>query len=265
MFKRKRYGQHFLTHEETIKRIVEEAGLKGNEVVLEIGAGTGSLTKEILEHAKKVIAIEIDEKLVYELRSRFNKFIKSKKLEVIHCDALKIDFPKVDLIIGNIPFSISSRITEKVIRSGVPSVLTFQKEFAEKLLAKPGEKNASRISFLASYYATVEGLFIIPSRFFKPQPRVSSMVVRIKPNKKRVNDALLGVARLLYAHKNKSVRNSLLSSSGELGYEKKQLKELLGGLDLPNKKARQLETQEIVRVYEKLKNVILKKKKSLIQ
>ncbi|RLG57870.1 MAG: 16S rRNA methyltransferase, partial [Candidatus Hydrothermarchaeota archaeon] len=132
---KEKLGQVFLIDERVLKREVEYAELSSKDVVLEIGSGFGSLTKFLVEKAKKVYAIERDSTLIEVLKS----YVIAKNLEIIQRDALRITFPEFNKCVSNLPYVISSPITFKLLKHDFEkAILTYQKEFAERLIAKPG-------------------------------------------------------------------------------------------------------------------------------
>ena len=157
---KRKTGQNFLIDKKVAEREVEHACIEKNDVVLEIGPGKGTLTTLLAERAQKVVAIEIDNNLFSELR----EFLP-ENVELIHGDALKIDFetlPKFNKIVSNLPFQISSPITFKFLNSVFSlAILIYQKEFADRMIAKPGSKNYSRLSVAVHYKAQCELIEII--------------------------------------------------------------------------------------------------------
>ncbi len=204
--KTRMFGQHFLVDESVFERECKYAQLSKRDVVLEIGAGDGRLTRVIAKYAKEVIAIEKDPALVELARENTGKNVK-----VIEGDALKIDFPEFNKIVSNIPYSISSKILEKIFSySWDVAVLTFQKEFAFRFFAKPGERNYSRITLLVNYYSEPELLEVIPRTMFYPKPKVDSAIVRLKKKKvKEPGKKFWEFVRAVFAHKKKLVKNAL--------------------------------------------------------
>jgi len=171
-------GQNFLIDEKTAKREVEYADISKDDVVLEIGPGKGILTKILAEKAKKVIAVEIDEKLFFQLKP-----LVSDNVELIHSDILKIDLKNIsgfNKVVANLPFQISSPITFQLLDYDFDvAILIYQKEFAERMVAKSGSKNYSRLSVNVYYKADCEILETIPSSFFKPVPKIDSCIVKL--------------------------------------------------------------------------------------
>jgi 16S rRNA (adenine1518-N6/adenine1519-N6)-dimethyltransferase len=177
---KKNLGQNFLVDKNIAELEVKQANIKSNDIILEIGPGLGILTKLLAEKAKKVIAIEIDEKLINNLKE-----ILPENVYLIHEDALNIDFeelPKFNKIVSNLPFQISSPITFKILDYDFElAVLIYQKEFAERLVANPGNKNYSRLSVGVYYKSRCNMIRTISKYCFRPQPKVDSSMIKIIP------------------------------------------------------------------------------------
>jgi len=194
--------QHILIDSSVLQRIVEYADLSSSDVVLEIGAGTGVLTEKLSERVSRVIAIEIDPGYVGVLNRRF----RDSNVEIVNGDALKVEFPAFNKVVSNLPYSISSEITFRLLahtsgHSGrfdpfepsdpfdqfEPSepferaVLMYQYEFAERMAAPPGSKAYGRLSIAVQYRAEIELIEVVPATAFAPQPTVQSAIVRLTP------------------------------------------------------------------------------------
>lgn len=223
----KRRGQCFVIDNAFIEREVNYAGVSGKDTVLEIGAGVGNLTEALSRNAKKVIAIEKDPKLCGILRS--HGFLN---VDVIQGDALRVDIPEFDKCISNIPYEISSDVTEMLLRRGKLSVICYQKEFALRLIAKPSSKDYSRLSILSSFFSDTRILENVPRGIFYPPPDVDSSLVILSPKKPAFNadEPFWKIVKALFMHKNQTVRNSLVHSAKFLGMDKDSLKALSGGV-----------------------------------
>lgn len=174
-------GQHILVDRRYLYKIVRYADLRYDRV-LEVGCGSGLLTRLLLKNAKVVYGIEIDGRFVNLLRRKFSSEIESGRFVLIKGDALKVEFPKFDKFVANIPYQISSPLTFKLLKHDFKlAVVTYQKEFAERLTAKPGSKKYGRLSVIAKAYCKAEILDTIPPNAFKPKPKVESAIVRIIP------------------------------------------------------------------------------------
>ena len=201
----KRYGQHFLIDRAVLEREADYADLRKTDSVLEIGAGDGRLTEVLAARAGKVYAVERDPKLARILRSR-----RLGNVEVIEGDILSIELPKFDKVVSNIPYYLSTPITFLLLENlnWKVAVLTYQKEFGERLAAKPGSKNYSRISAFVSSRCEVEILETVPREKFRPVPKVDSVIVRMVPDPKdyRIN---WGLISRIFSHRKKLVKNAL--------------------------------------------------------
>jgi 16S rRNA (adenine1518-N6/adenine1519-N6)-dimethyltransferase len=164
---------------------------------------------------------------------------------VIAGDVLELDLPKVDLIAGNIPYYITSAIIFKLANEKFDrAVLIVQKEFAEKMVAKPGEKNYGRLSVTAQIAFSVKLIQIVPRHVFRPMPKVDSAMIVLKPTGKMLTQYEENVIRWLFSHKNKTVRNALLDSKM---FEKEDLKKLG---KFAKKKVRTLKKEEVLEIAE---------------
>ena len=168
-------GQNFLESDEVLRKEVNEAQIKGEDIVLEIGPGTGNLTRYLVKHAKKVIAIEKD--------ARFKRCmidLKADNLDLIWADATKIKFPKFDKVVANLPYKTALPLIFKILESEFHSgVLICQKKMAIRLVAKKGETGYSRLSVQTQRVADIEYLETIPPAAFNPLPKVDSAMIKI--------------------------------------------------------------------------------------
>jgi 16S rRNA (adenine1518-N6/adenine1519-N6)-dimethyltransferase len=171
----RRLGQHFLNDPAILGRIVDALDPVEGETVLEIGPGKGTLTEVLLARGLKVMAIEKDRQLAAEL--------VRENLTVIEGDALRIAWPPVPKIVGNIPYYITSPLIDKALSPPVPERIVFlmQDEVADRLAAKPGNKVYGALSVCVQAVCTVEKLFTVAAGAFRPPPKVRSAVVRLRP------------------------------------------------------------------------------------
>jgi 18S rRNA (adenine1779-N6/adenine1780-N6)-dimethyltransferase len=207
----KHHGQHILKNPLVIDTVLQKACIRPTDVILEIGPGTGNMTVKMLEKAKKVIAIEVDERMVTELKKRVQGTPLASKLEVIHGDALKTPFPFFDLCIANLPYSISSPVTFKLL-SHEPmfrvAYLMYQKEFADRMWARPGSPNWGRLALNCQLLARVDHVMKVSKNSFRPPPKVESAIVRIEPRNPRPSVNFPewdGLARIVFQRKNKTL------------------------------------------------------------
>ena len=172
--KQKMLGQNFLIDSNISKRIVDSAEISEGEKVLEIGPGRGALT-ELLSSKGNLIAIEKDKWLAVVLKQKFKE-----KVQIIEGDILKWDVPPIDVIVANLPYSISSPILFRLFSyEWTRAVLMFQEEFANRLVAKPGSKIYGRLSVMANHFVDTKKLFKVSKTAFQPQPKIHSQVVKL--------------------------------------------------------------------------------------
>lgn len=199
--------------------MLEKSALRSTDVVLEIGPGTGNMTVKILEKAKKVVACEIDARLVAELQKRVQGTQFQSKLQILIGDALKTEFPFFDICIANVPYQISSPLVFKLLLHRPLfrcAVLMFQREFAQRLVAKPGDKLYCRLSINTQLLARVDMLMKVGKNNFKPPPKVESSVVRIEPKNPPppINFTEWdGLTRIAFLRKNKTLAAAFKQSS----------------------------------------------------
>ena len=211
---KKHLGQHFLKDENIARKVVESLNHSGN--LLEIGPGTGVLTKYLVTKAYNLKLIEIDSESVEHLETTFPQL----KPNIVKGDFLKLDFSNYFdeefAIIGNFPYNISSQIFFKVIqnRSMVPEVICMiQKEVAERLAAPPGNKTYGILSVILGAFYDIEMLFTVSETVFFPPPKVKSAVIRLsrKTNLNLNCDEVLffDVVKTAFNQRRKTMRNSL--------------------------------------------------------
>jgi 16S rRNA (adenine1518-N6/adenine1519-N6)-dimethyltransferase len=201
----KRKGQHFLIDQKAIEKIVLHAELKVDDTVLEIGSGTGNLTEALAARAGRVFAVEVDPDLAASLKGRFDN------VEVISGDALKIKLPQYNKVVSNLPYQISSRVTYRLLsRPFDLAVLMYQREFAKKMIARPGSRNYGRISMVVGYLAWARIVEHVHRSAFLPVPNVDSAVVRLLPREHDVEPSkFMRLAERLFSHRRKKVRKAL--------------------------------------------------------
>ena len=214
------HDQHFLIDPSAVERIASLVDVSDREV-LEIGPGNGALTQALLNHGATVHAVELDRKLCDGLTDRFSDAIAAARLTVTHGDASRCELPRFSMVVSNLPYSISSKITFRLLAHGFTvAVLMYQMEFAKRMVAPAGTRDCGRLSVMVQTYATVQQCFTLPPNCFSPKPQVHSTVVKIIPrppifcikDTKRYAD----VVRALFSHRRKTVRNCLKGSFGML-------------------------------------------------
>ncbi|KAI1756073.1 rRNA adenine dimethylase [Xylaria castorea] len=214
-------GQHILRNPGIAQAIVEKAYLKPTDVVLEVGPGTGNLTVQILNQAKKVIAVEMDPRMAAEVTKRVQGKPEHKRLEVVLGDVIKQEpLPDFDVCISNTPYQISSPLVFKLLRLPKPPrtcILMFQREFAMRLTARPGDSLYCRLSVNAQFWAKISHVLKVGRANFRPPPQVDSSVVRIEPKmgSERPNisfEEFDGLLRICFNRRNKVLRSLFLGN-----------------------------------------------------
>ena len=204
-------GQHLLKNPMILNEIIAKSGIKPTDTVLEIGPGTGNLTMLLLEAAKKVIAIELDPRMVAQLLKRVGVSEYQNKLQLIQGDVLKQQLPPFDLCVANIPYQISSPIVFKLLTHKPLfkcAVLLIQREFAMRLVAKPNSEFYCRLSVNVQLLSKVEHIMKVSKKNFCPPPKVESSVVRIEPKNPLPDINYLewdGLLRICFGRKNKTL------------------------------------------------------------
>jgi Dimethyladenosine transferase (rRNA methylation) len=202
-----RNNQIFIKNEKVIERIIDAAELNDKDVVLEIGSGDGRMTGHIAKKAKKVYAVEKDLYLLDE--SKMN-LVDIKNIDFINADILKMDIPNdVNKIVSNLPYNISSPITEKLIYfmnnvRGSLAVLMYQKEFGDRMVAFPGLRDYSMLSVFVQYCMNVEKVMDVSKANFRPVPAVDSIVIKMRPKEIKIDDDFLAFCRVIFQHKKKT-------------------------------------------------------------
>ena len=223
-------GQNFLIAPWVPQSIAEQAGVDATAGVLEIGPGIGSLTQQLCLRAKKVCAVELDERLEPILNVTVGEF---DNLEIIWNDVLRLDLPALvkgefqelrPMACANLPYYITSPILTALLEADCFESVTVmvQKEVAQRIAAAPGSPDYSAFTVFCQYYAEPELLFDVPARCFLPQPKVTSAVIQLKVRKQREWDILdedifFRTVRASFAMRRKKLSNGLASGFPELG------------------------------------------------
>ncbi len=220
---RRKLGQHFLVDQAVVARLVGALQLDPQtDLVLEIGPGKGALTSALAEHARRVVAVELDQRLAEELRKRL---AGAENVTIVRADFLRVDLALYAgeaervRVVGNIPYSITNDIVLKLLDPAARGVLwdatlMVQREVAERVVAKPGTKTYGTLSIVSQVFSQPQVLFGVPPRAFRPRPRVSSAVVRWArlgdPPFVVQDEALFRrVVRLAFAQRRKKLQNTL--------------------------------------------------------
>jgi 18S rRNA (adenine1779-N6/adenine1780-N6)-dimethyltransferase len=231
-------GQHILKNPMVAQGIVDKAGLKPLDTVLEVGPGTGNLTVRILEQARKVVAVEMDPRMAAELTKRVHGTANQKKLEILLGDFMKTELPYFDVCISNTPYQILSPLVFKLLNQPRPPrvlILMFQREFALRLLARPGDLLYCRLLANVQMWAHVTHIMKVGKNNFRPPPQVESLVVRIEVKQPRPLVDFHewdGLLRICFVRKNKTVAAGF-KSNNVLEILEKNYKTWLATTDAP--------------------------------
>jgi len=219
-FPKKHLGQNFVVNNEILQRMSLYAAVGRSDVVLEIGAGFGFLTRLLAQKSRKVIAVEADTRLVKVLRNELDGL---DNIELIEGNILKVTIPPFNKMVSNPPFSISSPLLFWLLnRTFDCAVLTLQKEFARRLDAPIGSKSYGSLTVFTAYRGEVELLAPVPNEAFYPPPGVDVVIVTLKSRRVplfKVKDEKVfdEVVRTLFTQRNRKVRNAVLPFLHERG------------------------------------------------
>ncbi len=181
----KSLGQNFLVDDSVPRDIVLGAEVDENDLVIEIGPGVGTLTVQLLNKAKKVVAIELDSDLIPILTEEIGS---NPKFTLIHNDALKVDFNEIIgeeksvKLVANLPYYVTTPIIVKLLKENYnfkSLTIMIQKEVAERMNAEPGNKDYGALSLLVQYYCNTSIVRKVPPQCFIPRPKVDSIVIRL--------------------------------------------------------------------------------------
>lgn len=221
----KKLGQNFLIDSEAINEIVASANLSKEDMVIEIGPGLGTLTSMLLEKAGKVIAIELDDRMVKILNDRFSLY---NNFELINDDVLKVNLPELIekngqyknvKVVANLPYYITTPIIMKLLenRLKIDSItIMIQKEVAERIVANPGTKLSGAITYSVHYYAEPEEITIVPNTSFIPSPEVDSEVIKLNirknpPVELKDEKLFFSIVKASFMQRRKTLSNGLVN------------------------------------------------------
>lgn len=242
---KKNFGQNFLIDSNIIDKIVLSAGITKDDCVLEIGPGIGSLTQVLAENAKKVIAVEIDNNLIPILGETVGEY---ENLEIINSDILKLDINDVInekndgnaiKVVANLPYYITTPIIMELLekKANIKSMTVMvQKEVAERMQAKPSQKDYGALSLAVQYYSHAQIDIIVPPSCFMPRPNVASAVITLNvydepPIKAKDEDLLFRVIKCAFGQRRKTLLNCFINI-GEFGLTKEEYLNIIKLADL---------------------------------
>ncbi|MBB5888287.1 16S rRNA (adenine1518-N6/adenine1519-N6)-dimethyltransferase [Lactovum miscens] len=227
---KKKFGQNFLTDQNILTKITETAGLTKETNVIEIGPGIGSLTQYLLESSAEVMAFEIDKSLIPILEETLFNY---NNFQLVSADILKVDLneyiqkfehPDYPLkVVANLPYYITTPILMHLINSKIPFdefVVMMQKEVADRIAAKPGNKEYGGLSIAVQYYMEAEVAFTVSRTVFVPAPNVDSAILKMVRREKPLvevkdEDWLFKVVKIAFAHRRKTLINNLMQGFGK--------------------------------------------------
>ncbi len=261
----KKLGQNFLINESIIYDIVKKANVTREDVVIEIGPGLGSLTKELINNAKKVIAIELDPNMIDILKSRFGIF---DNFEVIYGDVLKIDLEELIKgydsvkVVANLPYYITTPIIMKLLEDKlkIKSITVMvQKEVGERICATHKDKEYGAITVSVQYYSEPQIIIDVPKENFLPAPEVDSCVIRLDMREKppvslKDEKLFFRLVKGAFTQRRKTINNSLTCS----GKSKEEIMAALNKLGIDSKlRAENLSIQQYADIANTLVEAVL--------
>lgn len=261
----KKLGQNFLINESIIYDIVKKANVTKEDVVIEIGPGLGSLTKELINNAKKVIAIELDPNMIDILKSRFGIF---DNFEVIYGDVLKIDLEELIKgydsvkVVANLPYYITTPIIMKLLedRLKIKSITVMvQKEVGERICATYKDKEYGAITVSVQYYSEPQIIIDVPKENFLPAPEVDSCVIRLDMREKppvslKDEKLFFRLVKGAFTQRRKTINNSLTCS----GKSKEEIMAALNKLGIDSRlRAENLSIQQYADIANTLVEAVL--------
>ncbi len=242
----KKYGQNFLIDGNILEKIMEASGITGQDYVLEIGPGIGTMTQYLAERAREVVAVEIDRALIPILEDTLSAY---DNVTVIHQDILKVDIRQMAeernggnpiKVVANLPYYITTPILMGLLESGVPLdsiTIMVQKEVAERMQVGPGTKDYGALSLAVQYYAKPEIVLQVPPSCFMPRPNVGSAVICLTrhgqpPVRVRDEQRMFALIRASFNQRRKTLVNALANAAG-LELSKDAVAGALGQMGLP--------------------------------
>lgn len=241
----KKFGQNFLIDTGVLEKIVRAAEITGEDCVLEIGPGIGTMTQYLAEQAREVVAVEIDRALIPILKDTLSAY---GNVTIINEDILKLDIHRLVeeknggrpvKVVANLPYYITTPIIMRLLEGSIPLksiTIMVQKEVADRMQSGPGTKDYGALSLAVQYYAKPELVANVPPNCFLPRPTVGSAVMRLTRYTEppvHVNDEkfLFQVIRASFNQRRKTLVNGL-GNAGELGVPKEKIAEVIAQMGL---------------------------------
>ena len=216
--------QHFLVDDRVLDRLPGYLpGDADRSHVLEVGGGAGALTDRLRSVADHLTVLERDPALAAFLEREFAEAVESGELTVVEGDALELELPEFTASVSNLPYGVSSEIAFRLLPERRPTVLMFQREFAERMAADPGDDEYGRLSVTAGHYADVEIVEPVPKEAFSPAPAVESAVVRTTPRQPDYevpdDERFMSLIRAVFTQRRKTMRNAIRNTTHISGIE----------------------------------------------
>lgn len=222
--KRKSFGQHMLKDNRILARIIDASQINREETVCEAGTGTGVLTEELCKYAKLVTSFEVDREIFRKVSNLSSCY---PNLKLINADIFKIYHLEFDVFISNIPYSRSKdALLWLPFQKFKRAIIMTQKEFVDKLHAKPGEKNYRAVTVLSQYYFTIERLFNVSKEAFDPQPSIESTVIRLVPRYATIEKSTIAKLNFLFSQRNKKASAISKRFDTKIKYDDKKIDQL---------------------------------------
>lgn len=232
----KSLGQNFLVSEQVVEAIVDSSCIGKQDFVIEIGPGLGTLTKFLIQKAGKVLAVELDRKMISILE---NRFANCDNFSLLNQDILKVDLKKIIeeekakgkiqnvKIVANLPYYITTPIIMKLLEDKLPLesiTVMIQKEVADRLIAIPGDKETGAITYRVYYYAEAEAIMEVPKESFIPEPEVTSKVIKLNIRKEPAvkieeEEVLFRIIKCAFLQRRKTLLNALVNAKVFLNKE----------------------------------------------
>jgi len=242
-------GQNFTVEPSVLERMIDYTSPTKNDILLDVGAGFGFLTRLLASKCKRVIAVEADAAVAYVLRKQLSNL---GNVEILAGNVLKVGIPSFNKVVSIPPYQISSKLLVWLFgRSFDKGVLVFQKEFVKHLVASVGSDEYGWLTVLTYYHAETEVLNEVPKQAFYPEPKVDSSIIRLTPKKRKPftvdsEGCFLKFVQALFTSRNRKVRNSVLPFlKGVLGMDAEEARRLAGAAPYHDRRARELAPEDI--------------------
>ena len=264
----KKLGQNFLISDEAVSKIIDSSDITENDLVIEIGPGLGTLTKELLERAGKVICIELDPRMVKILKERFSLY---DNFGITYEDVLKVDLEliiqnekkkesiKSAKVVANLPYYITTPIIMKLLEEKLDLTtitVMVQKEVADRIVEKPGDKESGAVTYSVYYYSYPRKICFVSKECFIPSPEVDSEVIQLQIRKEPIvkvkdEEMFFKVIKASFMQRRKTLLNGLIN--GGLISNKDEGKNILTKLEIPeNIRGEKLTTEQFAQIADEI-------------